>query len=71
MDSRLCINFINVTINIAEVVELFRLGTFANPAVAHRAYDDDERVIGIITQGIEEQNIAPIVEERCTWLETR
>ena len=71
MDSRLCINFINVTINIAEVVELFRLGTFANPAVAHRDYDDDERVIGIITQGIEEQNIAPIVEERCTWLETR
>jgi hypothetical protein len=39
--------------------------------VAHRGYENDERVIGIITQGIEEQNMAPIVEERCTWFETR
>ena len=71
MDSRLCVNMINVTLNIAEVVELFRLGTFANPGVAHRDYDNDERVINIITHGIEEDHVAPIVKERCTWLETR
>ena len=71
MDSRLCINLINVTLNIADVVEILNLGSFANPSVAHRGYDDDERVIGIITQGIEEQSMTPIVEERCTWFETR
>ena len=71
MDSRLCVNMINVTINIANVVELFGLGTFANPGIAHREYDNDERVVGIISRGLNDQTTADIVKERCNYLETR
>ena len=71
MDSRLCVNMINVTINIANVVELFGLGSFANPGIAHREYDNDERVVGIISHGLNDHTTADIVKERCNYLETR
>jgi hypothetical protein len=69
VDSRLCPKQVNVTINIAEVSNLLGLGEFANPLAAHLDYDDDERVIGLITRGIGQPETAPVVEERCTWLE--
>ncbi len=71
MDSRLCVNLINITINIAHVKELFGLGSFANPCFAHRQYDNDERVVGIISHGLHDQNIAAVVKERCEYQETR
>jgi hypothetical protein len=69
VDSRLCPRQVNVTINIAPVTSLLGLGEFANPMAAHLDYDDDERVIGLITRGIGQPETAPVVEERCTWLE--
>ena len=69
VDSRLCPKQVNVTINIAPVADLLGLGEFANPLAAHLDYDDDERVIGLITRGIGQPETAPVVEERCTWLE--
>ena len=39
------------------------------PLAAHLDYDDDERVIGLITRGIGQPETAPVVKERCTWLE--
>jgi hypothetical protein len=45
------------------------LGEFANPLTAHVDYDDDERVIGLITRGIGQPETSPVVKERCTWLE--
>jgi hypothetical protein len=69
VDSRLCPKQINVTINIAPVRSVFGLGEFANPLAAHVDYDDDERVIGLITRGIGQPETDPVVEERCTWIE--
>jgi hypothetical protein len=69
VDSRLCPKQVNVTINIAPVRSVLGLGEFANPLSAHSDYDDDERVIGLITRGIGQPETAPVVEERCSWLE--
>ena len=44
--------------------------SFADPGEAHRGYDRDERVISLIARGIGNENVAEIVKERCTWLET-
>ncbi|MGH6895789.1 MAG: hypothetical protein ACREJ5_04490 [Geminicoccaceae bacterium] len=69
VDSRLCPKQVNVTINIAPVRSVLGLGEFANPLAAHVDYDDDERVIGLITRGIGQPETDPVVKERCTWLE--
>jgi hypothetical protein len=69
VDSRLCPKQVNVTINIAPVRSVLGLGEFANPLAAHVDYDDDERVIGLIARGIGQPETAPVVKERCTWLE--
>ena len=70
VDSRLCPKVTNVTINIAQVNSLLGLGELADPLTAHIGYSADERVGGLIAQGDGHKSIAPIVEERCTWLET-
>jgi hypothetical protein len=69
VDSRLCPKQVNVTINIAPVRSVLGLGELANPLSAHLDYDDDPRVIGLITRGIGQPETAPVVEERCSWLE--
>jgi hypothetical protein len=69
VDSRLCPQQVNVTINVAPVSDLIGLGEFANPLAAHVDYENDERVIALITRGIGQPETAPVVEERCTWLE--
>ena len=53
---------------MAEVVNVF--GTeFANPLTAHTEYDNDQRVIGLLTRGIGAGDVDPVVARRCTWLE--
>ncbi len=37
---------------------------------AHVNYDNDERVIGLLTKGIGEGDVDPLVQDRCQWLET-
>ena len=69
VDSRLCPKQVNVTINVAPVSDIIGLGEFANPLAAHVDYDNDERVIGLITHGIGQPGTTPVVKERCTWLE--
>ena len=70
LDSRLCVRVTNVTINIAEVRDLFGLGEFADPLVAHSGYKSDERVQNLIARGAGHAEVAPVVAERCTWTET-
>jgi hypothetical protein len=70
IDSRLCPKIVNVSLNVAEVVELFGLGEFANPADAHRGYDNDDRVIAIIAKGVGRPEASAVIQERCNWLET-
>lgn len=69
MDSRLCPRITNVVLNVAPVNNLFGIGEIANPLIAHSGYDNDERVIGLIAQGISHDHVDPIVQDRCTWLE--
>ena len=70
IDSRLCPSTTNVSINVAKPINLFGLGEIADPGEAHGGYDQDERVIALIAQGIGTDQTAEIVSERCTWLET-
>ena len=70
LDSRLCIDVTNININIAKVIDVFGIGTFANPLVAHTGYDTDERVVALIAKGVDNSNTAPIIKERCTSLVT-
>lgn len=71
MDSRVCPQFTNITLNVAAPVNLFGLSKVANPLSAHVDYDHDERVIALMAHGLGHADQAPIVTERCTWLETR
>ena len=69
LDSRLCAEITNITINVAHVVDLFGLGKFANPLTAHTGYDTDDRVVALIAKGIGNKNTPEIVQERCKWTE--
>ncbi len=69
-DSRLCPKVTNIAINVAKPFVLFGLGEGANPTEAHSGYDHDDRVIALIAHGIGHDATAPVVTERCTWLET-
>ncbi len=69
MDSRICPSITNVSINIAEVVSLLGMGTYANPGTAHTGYDGDDRVIKLIVHGIGHDGAADLIKERCTMLE--
>ncbi len=70
IDSRMCTNLVNVIINIADVKNVLGL-EFAPPGLAHRGYDDDERVIKIMARGMSDEKADPLVKDRCQWLEVR
>jgi len=70
MDSRLCPQITNVILNVAEVVPILGLGEIANPLAAHGNYDNDERVIGLITNGLGQSKTDEKVEQHCDWLQT-
>ena len=70
IDSRMCPVLTNVIINIAEVRKVLGF-EMAPPGEAHRDYDNDERVIKMIAHGLGEDSMAPLVRERCEWLEVR
>lgn len=70
VDSRLCPSVTNISINVARPIDLFGIGQFASPTVAHRDYDQDERVIEIIAHGVGHTGVSPLLVERCSWVET-
>ncbi len=69
LDSRLCAEVTNININVAHVIDMFGMGSFANPLTAHTGYDSDDRVVALIAKGIGTKNTADIVTERCRWTE--
>ena len=69
LDSRLCVNVRNVTINIAHVRRLPVIGEYADPLIAHAGYDADARVAELMTRGIGHSGISELVRERCRWVE--
>ncbi len=71
IDSQICPQVVNVTVNVAPVKSVPVLGEFANPLAAHNDYEADERVIGAMAHGIGTPRTAPVVQTRCQWMETR
>ena len=69
LDSRLCANVRNVTINIAHVRRLPVIGEFADPVAAHSGYDSDSRVAELMASGIGNEDTSALVRERCQWIE--
>jgi len=71
IDSRICPRIVNVSLNVAAMRSLFGATSFADPVIAHNGYLEDERVIGILTDGVSRDGMAPVVAEKCRWQETR
>jgi len=69
LDSRMCAEISNISINIAYVVDVFGFNEFASPLEAHTGYDHDERVIALLAHGLSDQDISPMIKERCEWVE--
>ncbi|TDI94976.1 MAG: hypothetical protein E2O77_00015 [Caldithrix sp.] len=68
LDSRICPSITNVSINIAKVVSLLGMGTFANPGTAHTGYSGDDRVVKLIVHGFGHDGAADLIKKRCTIL---
>lgn len=68
IDSRICPSVSNVNINIAEQISAFGL-ELVNPIAAHTEYDNDSRVISIISKGTENIKDNDILSERCKFYE--
>jgi len=68
LDSRLCIDTTNIDINVAEIIDLFGAGKFANPLTAHTGYDSDDRVVALIAKGIGTPASAQLIDKKkCEW----
>ncbi len=65
----MCTAVSNISINVAYVVDVFGFSDVANPMEAHLGYDHDERVIELLAHGLSNNNITPIIRERCEWIE--
>ena len=70
LDSRLCPEIVNVSVNVVDPISLFGMGEFVNPMAAHDGYEDDERVIGLMVGGMGYDLTDAKVAAECTWLET-
>jgi hypothetical protein len=70
MDSRLCPEVVNVSVNVVDPIDLFGMAEFVNPMAAHDGYENDERVIGLMVGGIGYDLTDPKVAAACSWLET-
>jgi hypothetical protein len=69
LESRLCADVRNVTINIAHVRRLPVIGEFADPLTAHTSYDSDTRIAELIAHGIGHPDTSALVQQRCQWIE--
>ncbi len=69
IDSRLCPKVVNVSLNIARVTQVFRGDGFANPLTAHTEYNNDARVIGLISGGLGQADTPAAVTDRCNWMQ--
>lgn len=70
LDSRICPYVTNVTLNIVEPVSAFGISA-VNPLAAHTNYDNDERVLEIITQGTLDEQNEVISSGKCYFYETQ
>ncbi|MDD3371832.1 MAG: hypothetical protein PHE27_08435 [Alphaproteobacteria bacterium] len=71
LDSRMCPSVTNVSLNIAAEQTLFDAASFANPLTAHNGYWEDGRVIDLIANGVDRNDMSPVIAQRCSWLEAK
>lgn len=71
LDSRLCARITNVNINIAKIMDAFGISDLANPLLAHLGYDQDDRVIALIANGIGTEKASPLIKQRCEFTKTK
>jgi hypothetical protein len=69
LDSRMCAEISNISLNIAHVIDIFGFSEIASPLEAHVGYDHDPRVISLMVHGLSDENIPPLIKERCEWVE--
>lgn len=58
-----------ISLNVANVVDLFGFSEIASPMEAHTGYDHDERVVALLAHGLSNDKMPPIVKKRCEWIE--
>lgn len=71
IDSRLCPQVANVSLNIARASNVFSGDGFANPLTAHTEYNNDARVIGLIAGGLGQPETVAAVADRCDWMQVK
>ena len=69
IDSRLCADITNISINVSPVIDVFGMSA-VRPGPAHMGYDQDERVVALIAKGIGTSHTSPLVMERCEYTPT-
>ncbi|MDX1410748.1 MAG: hypothetical protein R3351_01200 [Nitrospirales bacterium] len=70
MDSRLCPTVVNVSVNVVPTFDLFKVGQIADPLSAHTEYDNNHRVIGLITRGVGNSQGDQAKALGCEWMKT-
>ena len=70
MDSRLCPTVVNVSVNVVPTFDLFKVGQIADPLAAHTEYDNNHRVIGLITRGVGNNQGDQAKALGCEWMKT-
>ena len=66
IDSRLCPHVTNIDLNVAEEISAFGIGV-VNPLAAHTEYDNDDRVIDIISHGYNRKTNSDEMNKRCMF----
>ena len=69
IDSRICPSVVNISLNIAPEKDVFGTFSFANPALAHNGYIEDDRVINLIANGMHRNTPSLLIEKSCKWME--
>lgn len=67
IDSRMCPDVTNVSINISEQISAFGVGV-VNPVTAHTEYDNDSRVIEMIARGTKNYKDDKLLSEKCEFI---
>ena len=70
LDSRICPRVTNVSVNVAPEISAFGFG-IVNPVTAHTAYDNNPKVINLITSGTEEFYQNKELRENCRFIKMK
>jgi len=70
IDSRICPEVTNVSINVADIISAFGVGV-VNPVTAHTGYDNDNRVIEIIANGTQNYDDSSTLTKQCRFVKIK